>query len=138
MKTLGKLSSFAAAAGVSAMLTVASVPAQAQLSPEGSNALLGAGIGAIAGAALGHGRTGPVLGGAAAGAVLGALATPHRGYYYDRYGYGYPYGYGYSTYGYSTPYYGSSYYPYTTYSYSYPYGYSGYYPYSSYYGYYGY
>ncbi len=135
MKTLGKLSSFAAAAGMAAMLTIPMAPAQAQISPEGSNALLGAGIGAIAGGVLGHGNIGPVLGGAAAGAVIGALATPHRDYAYD--GYGYPYAYPYSggQYSYS---YSPQYYPYTTYSY--PYGYSSAYPYSgySYYGSYGY
>ena len=128
MKTLGKLSSFAAIAGLSAMLTMPVVPAQAQISPEGSNALVGAGIGALAGGVLGHGNIGPVLGGAAAGAVIGALATPHYpGYYngYYDYRYGYPYGTRYS--------YGSSYYPYTTYSTPY---YGSYYPYSSYgYGY---
>jgi hypothetical protein len=124
MKALGKLSGFAAVAGLTAMLTVPVVPAQAQISPEGSNALLGAGIGAIAGGVLGHGNIGPVLGGAAAGAVVGALATPHQGYYYNN-GYGYPYGYPRYSYGY-----GSSYYPYSSYSYR-PYGYTSY-PYSSY------
>jgi hypothetical protein len=131
MTRFGKLSSFAAAAGLSAMLVIPAVPAQAQISPEGSNALLGAGIGAIAGGVLGHGNIVPVLGGAAAGAAIGALATPHTGYYYDRYGYGYPYGGTSYSYGYAAP----SYYPYSTYSYSYPYGYSSGYPYTNY-GYY--
>lgn len=136
MTRFGKLSGFAAVAGLSAMLILPAIPAQAQISPEGSNALLGAGIGAIAGGILGNGNIGPVLGGAAAGAALGALATPRTDYDYDRYGYGYGYPYG-TTYGYSS---GTPYYPYTPYSYpysydSYPYGYSSY-PYTSY-GYYG-
>src|ERR1700758_1153224 len=129
MKTLGKLSGFAAVAGLTAMLTMPVVPAQAQISPEGSNALLGAGIGAIAGGVLGHGNIGPVLGGAAAGAVVGALATPHYPYYYN--GYGYRYGYPYYGSGYSYSY-TPGYYPYTTYSS--PYGYNTY-PYTNY-GYY--
>ena len=126
MKTLGKLSSFAAVAGLSAMLTLPVVPAQAQISPQGSNALLGAGIGAIAGGLLGHGNIGPVLGGAAAGAVIGSLATPRQGYSDNRYGYQYGSPYGTQ---YSYDYYAPQNYPYTTYSY--PYGYSGY-PYSNY------
>src|SRR5437868_6098210 len=76
---------------------------------------------------------GSVLGGAAAGAVIGALVAPrdNYGYYNNRYGYGYPYG---SQYSYS---YGSQYYPYTMNSY--PYGYGSYGSYGSYpYGSYGY
>src|SRR5205807_3782587 len=73
MKTLGKLSGFAAVAGLSAMLAMPVAPAQAQTSVQTSDALLGAGIGALAGGVLGHGNVGSVLGGAAAGAVIGAL-----------------------------------------------------------------
>ena len=130
MKTLGKLSGFAAVAGLSVMLAMPVVPAQAQ-SAQGRDALLGAGIGALAGGVLGHGNVGSVLGGAAAGAVIGALVAPrdNYGYYNNRYGYGYPYG---SQYSYS---YGSQYYPYTMNSYPYGYGSYGSYPYTNY-GYY--
>ena len=126
MRKLGKLSGFAAATALSAILVMPTVPAQAQ-SAQTSDALLGAGIGALAGGVLGHGNVGAVVGGAAAGAIIGSLAAPRDRYtYYDGYGYrsGYPYG----SYSYS---YGNQYYPYSTYSY--PYGYSS--PYSSY-GYY--
>ena len=43
MKTLGKLSGFAAVAGLSVMLAMPAVPAQAQTSVQTSDALLGAG-----------------------------------------------------------------------------------------------
>lgn len=146
---LRRLSGFAAVAGLSAMLAMPIVPAQA--SPQGQDALLGAGIGAIAGGLLGHGQIGPMISGAAVGVAIGALAAPHNkhtGHYYDEHGnphrytyktdrygnaydfnYGYgaqtysrysPYGSGYSPYGYES--YGSygSYHPYRNY---YPYGY---------------
>ncbi len=57
---------------------------------------MGAGIGAVAGGLLGHGKIGPVLGGAAVGAAVGALAAPHHkhhAYYYDRCGYRHRYAY---------------------------------------------
>lgn len=132
MTVLHRVSGFAAAAGLSVLLAMPVVPAQA--SPQGQDTLLGAGIGAIAGGLLGHGRIGPVLGGAAVGAAVGALAAPHnkhKGYYYDAYGN--PHTYTYKTDRYGNPYdvnygYGSqAYYPYSTYGYGYggygPYGY---------------
>lgn len=131
MTILSRLSGVAAAAGLSVMLAMPVVPAQA--SPQGQDALLGAGIGAIAGGLLGHGQIGPVIGGAAVGAAVGALAAPHNkhtGYYYDQYGnprpytyhtdrygnaYDFNYGYGnqaYNTYGYGYGSPGYGYYPY--------------------------
>ncbi len=94
MKVLHKLSGLAAVASLSAALAVSVIPAQASV--QGRDALLGAGIGAVAGGLLGHGRIGPVVGGAAVGAAAGALAAPHHkhsAYYYDRYGRGHRYTY---------------------------------------------
>lgn len=94
MNALQKLSSLAAVAGLSAMLAMPAAPAQASV--QGRDTLLGAGIGAVAGGLLGHGKIGPVLGGAAAGAAVGALAAPHHkhtAYYYDRYGSRHKYAY---------------------------------------------
>ena len=119
MTTLHKLGHAAAAAGVSAMLAVTAIPAQA--STEGRDALLGAGIGAVAGGLLGHGKIGSVIAGGAAGAAVGALAGHnygkdrryayergdyyrHRYAYYERHHHGYPY----DMYGYYDPY---GYYP---------------------------
>ena len=70
----------------------------------------------VAGGLLGHGKIGPVLGGAAVGAAVGALAAPHHkhyAYYYGRYGYRHRYAYytgrrAYDRYGYYDPY---GYYP---------------------------
>ena len=62
MNRLGKLSSFAAVAGLTAMLTVPVAPAQAQISPEGSNALLGAGIGGVSALKI-TGTTGTAISG---------------------------------------------------------------------------
>lgn len=111
MKTLRKLGNAVAAAGLSAIVAFSAVPANA--STEGRDALLGAGIGAVAGGLLGHGKIGPVIGGAAVGAAVGSIAghkNKHYGYYYrngyrhryayynyrrgyyDRYGYFHPYG----------------------------------------------
>jgi len=101
MRTLRKLSSFAAAAGVSAMLAVPVAPAYASV--QGRDTLLGAGIGALAGGLLGHGKIGPVVGGAApqTSRLLLRPLRPHTHQYvyytgrraYDRYGYYDPYGY---------------------------------------------
>ena len=117
MKALHKLGHVAAAAGLSAAMAFSAVPANA--SPEGRDALLGAGIGAIAGGLLGHGKVGPVIAGGAVGAAVGSLAghnyNKHKAYYYDRYGNrrGYVYyshhrRYPYDRYGYYDPY---GYYP---------------------------
>ena len=117
MKALHKLGHVAAAAGLSAVVAFTAVPANA--SNEGRDALLGAGIGAIAGGLLGHGKVGPVIAGGAVGAAVGSLAghnyNKHKAYYYDRYGrrHGYAYytshgRYPYDRYGYYDPY---GYYP---------------------------
>ena len=117
MRTLPKLGSLAAAAGLSAMLALPVAPAYASV--QGRDTLLGAGIGAVAGGLLGHGRVGPVLGGAAVGAAAGALLAPHHKHYasfYDRYGHRHRYvyytgrrgRYPYDRYGYYDP---SGYYP---------------------------
>lgn len=110
MRTLWKLSSFVAAAGLSVMLAAPFAPAYASV--QGRDTLLGAGIGAVAGGLLGHGKIGPVLGGAAVGAAAGALAAPHHKHhatYYDRYGRRHNYVYytgrrAYDRYGYYNPY----------------------------------
>ena len=94
MKALRKLSGFAAVTALSGMLAVPVAPAQASV--QGRDTLLGAGIGAIAGGLLGHGKIGPVVGGAAVGAAVGALAAPHHkhtAYYYDQYGQRHRYAY---------------------------------------------
>ena len=117
MMVLHKLSGLAAVAGLSAMLAIPVAPAQA--SPQGQDALLGAGVGAIAGGLLGHGNIGPVIGGAAVGAAVGALAAPHNkhtGIYYDQYGNPRQYTYKTDRYG-------------NTYDYNYGYGNQAYYPY---------
>ncbi len=139
MKALHKLTGFAAAAAVTTMLIMPVAPAQA--SAQGRDTLLGAGVGAIAGALLGHGNIGPVLGGAAVGAAVGALAAPHdkhTGYYYDEYGNRHKYTYRADRYG-RTYDYNYETYP-QTYGYAEPYGYSygSQYPYSDYYSAYGY
>jgi hypothetical protein len=100
------------------MLAVPAVPAQASV--QGRDTLLGAGIGAIAGGLLGHGKIGPVVGGAAVGAAVGALAAPHHkhtAYYYDSYGYRHKYAYYTGRYRYRNGY------PYDRYGYYDPYGY---------------
>lgn len=118
MKALQKLGHVAAAAGLSTVMAFTAVPANA--SPEGRDALLGAGVGAVAGGLLGHGKIGPVIAGGAVGAAVGSLAghnyNKHSGYYYDRYGYRHKYAYynrGYQRYPYNRyGYYGShGYYP---------------------------
>src|SRR5579872_6838157 len=115
MTTLRKLGHAAAAAGLTAMLAATAVPANA--STEGRDALLGAGLGAVAGGLLGHGKIGPVIAGGAVGAAVGSLAghdyNKHSGYYYDRYGYRHRYAY----------YTHHSRYPYDRYGYYDPYGY---------------
>jgi hypothetical protein len=116
MKTQRKLSSFVAVAGLVTMLALPVAPAQASV--QGRDALLGAGIGAVAGGLLGHGMVGPVLGGAAVGAAAGALLAPHHKHhaeYYDRYG-------GRHHYVYYTGRY-RRHYPYDVYGYYDPYGY---------------
>ena len=125
MKALRKLSSFAAVVGLSGMLALPVVPAQASV--QGRDTLLGAGIGALAGGLLGHGKIGPVLGGAAVGAAVGAVAAPHDKrtvYYYDQYGNRHKaYSYHTNRYNYGTNY-GTNYgYPYDAYGYYDPYGY---------------
>ena len=110
MKALQKYGRMAAAAGLSAVIAFSAVPANA--SREGRDALLGAGIGAVAGGLLGHGRIGPVVGGAAVGAAVGSIAghKNKRDYGYYREGYPHRYAYShyrrgyYSNYGYYRPY----------------------------------
>lgn len=97
MKARHKLGHAAAAAGLSAVIAFSAVPANA--STEGRDALLGAGIGAVAGGLLGHGKIAPVIGGAAVGAAVGSIAG-HKNKHYYRYHYrrGYPHRYAYSHY----------------------------------------
>src|SRR2546423_4378729 len=119
MKALRKLSGFAAVTALSGMLAMPVAPAQASV--QGRDTLLGAGIGALAGGLLGHGKIGPVLGGAAVGAAVGAVAAPHHKHttsYYDAYGNRHKY-----TYYTRKEYYSHSGYPYDVYGYYDPYGY---------------
>lgn len=129
MSILQGLSRMAGLAAISATLLLPTESAFA--SKEGRDALLGAGIGAIAGGLLGHGRPAPIIGGAIAGAVVGDALAPHRKYY-GYYGYYRPYRY----YAYWRPhrywrnYYYSAYYaPYRYYAYWQPYHYYRHYAY---------
>ena len=87
MKTRGKLSRLACAAGIA---TVVFFPACGVLANEdGRNTTTGAIIGGVTGAVVTHGKLGGVVVGAAAGGLAGHLLTPHhkkRHVYYDRYG----------------------------------------------------
>lgn len=77
MKTLSKLA-FASPALVGALTLMAAAPAEAQSRDRdntGRNAILGAVVGGIAGAAIGNGDGTYVAGGALAGAALGAAAS---------------------------------------------------------------
>ena len=89
MKTLSKIA-FAAPALVGAMTLMAAAPAEAQSRDRdrdntGRNAIIGAVVGGIAGAAVGNGDGTYVVGGALAGAALGTAASSNRnddcGYY---------------------------------------------------------
>jgi uncharacterized protein YcfJ len=76
MKTLSKIA-IASPALVGAMTLLAAAPAQAQSRDRddtGRNAVIGAVVGGLAGAALGNGDGTYVIGGALAGAALGAAA----------------------------------------------------------------
>jgi hypothetical protein len=76
MKTLSKIA-IASPALVGAMALLAAAPAQAQSRDRddtGRNAVIGAVVGGLAGAALGNGDGTYVIGGALAGAALGAAA----------------------------------------------------------------
>ena len=76
MKTLSKIA-IASPALVGAMTLLAAAPAQAQSldrDDTGRNAVIGAVVGGLAGAALGNGDGTYVIGGALAGAALGAAA----------------------------------------------------------------
>ncbi len=76
MKTLSKLA-IATPAVVGALTLMAAAPAQAQDRDDnrGRDALLGAVVGGIAGAAIGNGDGTYIVGGAVAGAALGASAS---------------------------------------------------------------
>jgi osmotically inducible lipoprotein OsmB len=84
MNTVQTLSRLAGAIGLSAVLLLPATES-AFASKEGRDTLLGAGIGALAGGLLSHGKAGGVIGGAVAGGVAGNLLAPHRKYY--SYGY---------------------------------------------------
>ncbi|RZJ28988.1 MAG: hypothetical protein EON85_07855, partial [Brevundimonas sp.] len=82
MKTFSKIA-FAAPAVVGALTLMAAAPAQAQSRDRddntGRNAIIGAVVGGIAGAAVGNGDGTYVVGGALAGAALGAASSNNRG-----------------------------------------------------------
>lgn len=88
MKTLSKIA-FATPALVGALTLMAAAPAEAQSRDRdntGRNAVIGAVVGGLAGAALGNGDGSYVVGGALAGAALGAVASNNNrgddcGYY---------------------------------------------------------
>ena len=87
MNTVQKLSRLVGALGLSAVLLLPTTES-AFASKEGRDTLLGAGLGAIAGGLLSHGKAGGIVGGAVAGGVAGNLLAPHRKYYgsgYSRY-----------------------------------------------------
>lgn len=146
---MGIVQRFSRTAAVATLSAVLMLPAESAFaSKEGRDTLLGAGIGALAGGLLGHGRVGPVIGGAIAGAVVGDALAPHRKRYgyYGYYGYPYRYVYWhphhywrhyywrsaywapYSYYGYWRPYhrYYAYYRPYRSYAYWHPYRYRHY------------
>lgn len=75
-----RITKIAAAAVIAALVLPAS---QAFAASKTENALIGGAIGALAGALLGHGDTGAVVGGAAVGALVG-VATDKPDRYGDR------------------------------------------------------
>jgi uncharacterized protein YcfJ len=103
-----KFTRFAVAAGVAGALIVPATSAQAASQTE--RALLGAVLGGVAGAALGHGDGDAVAVGAVAGAALGAVTKDnnHRRHYSRSYRTTRPYAYD-NRYQYNTRSYGNQY-----------------------------
>ncbi len=80
---MNRFAKIASAAAIAAALTVPATGALAATKTE--NALIGGAIGALAGALIGNGSTTAVVGGAAAGALIGvATDKPDRRYYGQR------------------------------------------------------
>ncbi|GAA0614023.1 hypothetical protein GCM10009422_06240 [Brevundimonas kwangchunensis] len=76
MKTLSKIALAAPVAGAMAVTLMAAAPAEAQSRDNRSrDAVVGAVVGGLAGAALGNGDGTYIVGGALAGAALGATAS---------------------------------------------------------------
>ena len=96
MQAPNKIAKIALAAALTGAIAL---PASAAFAGERKtqNTLLGAGLGALAGAARSHGDAGAPIAGAVAGGLIGNVATKDRHYRSDRYDYRHRdrYGYGY-------------------------------------------
>ena len=79
MKTFGKFSRLAAGAAIGVALML---PATASLADPGSNTVIGAGAGALAGGLLTHGSAGGIVGGAVVGGLAGHALSHHHHHYY--------------------------------------------------------
>ena len=79
MKTFGKFSRLAAGAAIGVALML---PATASLADPGSNTVIGAGAGALAGGLLTHGSAGGIVGGAVVGGLAGHALSHHHHYHH--------------------------------------------------------